>query len=327
MLRAMKVRRFGRLGWDLGEIGCGMWGAVAWSGGDQDEVRAALQVAVDRGCTFFDTALAYGAGASEALLGDLVRANPGRRLYTATKIPPKSGRWPSRRGFTLEDNYPPAHIEASVHASLAHSGLPRFDLIQLHTWEDDWLRDDRWWTALDGLRRQGLFTGIGLSLNRWEPWNGVAAVRSGLIDAVQVIYNIFDQSPEDQLLPVCAAHDVAVIARVPFDEGTLTGTLTRDTRFPADDWRSTYFVPENLAAAVPRAEALRPLVPPGSSMADLALRFVLGNPTIAAVIPGMRRRAHVEQNVACSDAGPLPPALHSELRRHRWDRLPTDWSQ
>jgi aryl-alcohol dehydrogenase-like predicted oxidoreductase len=323
----MKVRRFGRLGWDVSDVGYGMWGAVSWSGADRDDVRAALQLAVDLGCNFFDTAMAYGAGSSEALLGDLVRANPGRRLYTATKIPPKSQRWPSRRGFSLADNYPADHLEACVRASLANAGLPRFDLIQLHTWEDAWLDDVGWSARLEELRRQGLFGGIGLSLNRWEPWNGVAAVRSGLIDSVQVIYNIFDQNPEDQLLPMCAAHDVAVVARVPFDEGTLTGKLTLDSHFPADDWRSTYFVPENLAACVPRAEALRPLVPPGSSMAEMALRFILGNPTVATVIPGMRRRSHVEANLGCSDAGPLPASLQGQLRNHRWDRQPTAWSQ
>jgi len=312
----------------VGEVGSGMWGAVAWAGADPPEVRAALQRAVDLGCNFFDTAAVYGHGASEALLGDLVRANPDRRIYTATKIPPASGRWPSRRGDTVDESYPPEHIEASLRGSLKRAGLARFDLVQLHTWEDSWLSDLRWYEKLVELRAAGLFEGIGLSLNRWEPWNGVEAARSGLIDAVQVIYNIFDQSPADQLFPVCAAADVAVIARVPFDEGTLTGRLTRETRFPADDWRSSYFVPENLEASVERAEALRPLVPPGMDMAELALRFVLASETIATVIPGMRRLAHVERNVRVSDTpGELPPGLLARLGAHRWDRLPTSWSQ
>ena len=323
----MKFRRFGRLGWQLSEIGYGMWGAVAWTGGSREQVRAALQRAVDLGCNFFDTAFAYGEGASEALLGELVRANPNRRLYTATKIPPKSRRWPSRRGDTLDESYPADHIEEFVRLSLANAGLPRFDLIQFHTWEDAWVSDRRFMTKLEDLRREGLFEGIGISINRWEPWNGVEAVRAGLVDAVQVIYNIFDQNPEDQLFPVCAAHDVGVIARVPFDEGTLTGTLTRETRFPADDWRSSYFVRENLEACVARADALRPLVPDGLTMAEMALRFILANKTVGTVIAGMRRPEHVEANTACSDAGPLPPALQRDLRRHRWDRLPTSWSQ
>jgi aryl-alcohol dehydrogenase-like predicted oxidoreductase len=323
----MKTRRFGRLGWQISEIGYGMWGAVAWSGGDRGEVGAALQRAVDLGCNFFDTAHAYGDGASEALLGDLVRANPARRLYTATKIPPKNSRWPSRRGDTLDESYPPDHIEASLRLSLKQAGLPRFDLIQFHTWEDAWTRDRRWVAKLHELRAEGLFGGIGISINRWEPWNGVEAVRAGLVDAVQVIYNIFDQNPEDQLFPVCAANDVGVIARVPFDEGTLTGTLTKQTSFPKDDWRSSYFVPENLNASVDHAEALRPVVPPGMTMAEMALRFILTNRVVGTVIAGMRRPKHVEDNIACSDAGALPGAVQNELRRHRWDRLPTSWSQ
>lgn len=311
----------------VSDVGCGMWGAVAWAGADPTEVRAALQRAIDLGCTFFDTAAVYGNGASEALLGELVRANPERRLHIATKIPPRSGRWPSRRGDTVDESYPPEHIEASVRESLKRAGLDRFDLVQLHTWEDAWLGDLRWYEKLVELRAAGLIGGIGLSLNRWEPWNGVEAVRSGLIDAVQVIYNIFDQSPADQLLPVCEAADVAVIARVPFDEGTLTGRLTRQTRFPADDWRSTYFVPENLAASVERAEALRPLVPAGMDMAELALRFVLANETISTVIPGMRRLSHVERNIHVSDSPGLPAELLARLAAHRWDRVPTSWSQ
>jgi len=304
-----------------------MWGAVAWSGGDRQEVKAALQQAVELGCNFFDTAFAYAEGASEALLGDLVRANPARRLYTATKLPPKSRRWPSRRGDTLDDSYPPEHIEEYVRRSLKNAGLPRFDLIQFHTWEDAWLADRRWLQKLQQLRSEGLFEGIGISINRWEPWNGVEAVRSGLVDAVQVIYNIFEQSPEDQLLPICAANDVAVIARVPFDEGTLTGTLTKETRFPPDDWRSGYFNPENLGLSVDRAEALRPLVPAGMTMAEMSLRFVLSNPAISTVIAGMRRPSHVKANVASSDAGGLDPQLLAALRAHRWDRVPTPWSQ
>jgi aryl-alcohol dehydrogenase-like predicted oxidoreductase len=323
----MKFRRFGRLDWQVGEIGYGMWGAVAWSGGDRDEVRAALQRAVDLGCNFFDTAYAYGDGTSEGLLGDLVRANSSRRLRTATKIPPKNHRWPSRRGDTLDESYPPDHIEEYVRRSLENAGLPRFDLIQFHTWEDAWLQDRRWLAKLHELRALGLFDGIGISINRWEPWNGVEAVRAGVVDSVQVIYNIFDQNPEDQLLPVCAAHEVAVIARVPFDEGTLTGALTKATRFPPEDWRSGYFVPQNLTTSVERADALRPLVPAGCTMAEMSLRFILANPTVSTVIPGMRRVRHVESNTACSDADPLPPALHKALARHRWDRLPTDWSQ
>ena len=200
-------------------------------------------------------------------------------------------------------------------------------MIQFHTWEDGWLDDDRWAKKMDELRREGKIRAVGISINRWEPWNGVRAVRSGLIDAVQVIYNIFDQNPEDELFPACQEKDVAVLARVPFDEGSLTGTLTLDSKWPQGDWRNTYFVPENLKSSVEHAERLNPLLPPGMTMPEMALRFILNNPVVSTIIPGMRRIHHVESNLAASDGGPLPASLHTALRAHRWDRTPTKWSQ
>ena len=323
----MQYRRFGRTGWKVSEIGYGMWGLAGWTGADDAETRAALQRSVELGCNFFDTAWGYGAGRSEGILGELLRANPGRRLYTATKMPPKNFQWPSRREYTLDDCFPPDHIQEYVERSLRNAGLDAFDLMQFHTWEDSWLADERWIRKVTDLKSQGLFRAIGISLNRWEPWNGVKAVESGLIDAVQVIYNIFDQNPQDELLPACRSQDVAVIARVPFDEGTLTGTLTEDSRWPEGDWRNTYFVAENLRASVERAEALRPLVPRGMTMPELALRFILSEPTVSTIIPGMRKVPHVDANLATSDAGPLDAALLRELAKHRWDRQPTPWSQ
>jgi len=323
----MRYRRFGRTGWQVSEIGYGMWGMGGWTGSDDAESLASLQRSVDLGCNFFDTAWAYGAGHSEGLLGKLVRANPGKRLYTATKIPPKNGRWPSRREFTLDDCFPPEHIEDYVHRSLKNLGAGTIDLIQFHTWEDAWVADGRWAKKMDQLKQQGLIGAAGISINRWEPWNGVRAVLAGLVDAVQVIYNIFDQNPEDELFPACREHDVAVIARVPFDEGTLTGTLTKESKWPEGDWRNTYFVPENLNAAVNRVEALKPLIPGDTTLPDAALRFILMNDTVSTIIPGMRKAKHVEANLAASDSGPLAPGFYRELRRHRWDRQPTDWSQ
>jgi aryl-alcohol dehydrogenase-like predicted oxidoreductase len=308
-------------------MGYGMWGMAGWTGSDDAESLQSLQRAVDLGCNFFDTAWAYGAGHSEELLGRLLRANPNKRLYAATKIPPKNQKWPSRREFTLDECYPPEHIEEFVHRSLKNLGVEAIDLIQFHTWEDDWVADDRWARKIDDLKRQGLVRAAGISINRWEPANGVRAVRAGLVDAVQVIYNIFDQNPEDELFPACREHDVGVIARVPFDEGTLTGNLTKHSKWPAGDWRNTYFVPENLNASVDRAEALKPLLPPGMTLPEMALRFILMNETVSTIIPGMRKTRHVEANLGASDKGPLPPALHAELRKHRWERHPTEWSQ
>ena len=322
----MKYRQFGRTGWQVSEIGYGMWGMGGWSGSDDAESLDALQRAVDLGCTFFDTAYVYGDGRSENLLGRLVRANTDKKLYTATKVPPKNGRFPNLPEYTLEDSYPPDHIEEFVHKSLANAGLESFDLLQLHTWNDEWADIDSWSNKLDDLKRQGLIHASGISLNRWEPWNGVRAVRSGKIDSVQVIYNIFDQNPEDELFPACEEMNVAVIARVPFDEGTLTGTLTKETTFPPEDWRSGYFKPENLFPSVERADALKPLVPEGSTMPEMALRFILSHPAVSTIIPGMRKPRHVEANIAASDAGPLDAGLLEKLRPHRWVRKPAPWS-
>jgi aryl-alcohol dehydrogenase-like predicted oxidoreductase len=323
----MKYRRFGRTDWQVSEIGYGMWGMGSWSGSDDEESLAALQRAIDLGCNFFDTAWGYGEGHSEALLGKIVRNNPGKKLYTATKIPPKNRIWPSRRAFSLQDCFPPDHIEEYVHRSLKNAGLDKFDLFQFHVWEDHWVEDDRWAKKMDELRTQGLLDAVGVSINRWEPWNGVRTVRSGLVDAVQVIYNIFDQNPEDELFPACEEMNVAVIARVPFDEGTLTGTLTLESTWPSNDWRSTYFVPENLKSSVEHAEALRSLIPAGMMMAEMAMRFILNENRVSTIIPGMRKLKHVDANIATSEAGPLPEDLHTKLRQHRWVRNPTKWSQ
>ena len=330
----MEYRKFGRLGWDVSEIGYGMWGMASWSNSSDDESLASLQRAVDRGCTFFDTAYAYGDGHSENLLGQIVRANPGKRLYTATKIPPLNEKWPATSEYLLKDSYPPDHVEEFVHRSLENARFESFDLIQFHTWMDDWMRDDRWFYRLDDLRSQGLLKGIGVSINRWEPWNGIKAVRSGQIDAVQVIYNIFDQNPEDELFPACREMKVAVIARVPFDEGTLTGTLTKESRWPEGDWRNTYFVPENLIPSVERAEEIRQVLRNWNrehstdlTMSEAALRFILQNDDVTTIIPGMRKLSHVDANIAASDGASLPSELLNQLRKFRWVRKPAPWSQ
>jgi aryl-alcohol dehydrogenase-like predicted oxidoreductase len=323
----MRYRTLGRTGWQVSEIGYGMWGMAGWTGSDDTESMDALNRAVALGCTFFDTAWGYGAGRSERLLGELCHAHPNSGIIVATKIPPRNFTWPSRRGFTLDDCFPPDHIREYVHKSVENLGRAPIDLIQFHVWEDAWASDERWRRAIDDLKAQGLIRALGVSVNRWEPNNCLETLRTGVVDAVQVIYNIFDQAPEDELFPLCRELNVGVIARVPFDEGTLTGTLTTESRWPEGDWRNTYFVPENLAASVARAEALRPLIPAGQSMPVLALRWILANPTVCTIIPGMRKVRHVEANLAASDGRHLDQSLLDELKQHRWDRQPTAWSQ
>jgi aryl-alcohol dehydrogenase-like predicted oxidoreductase len=322
----MRYRTFGRTGWQVSDVGYGMWGMAGWSGSEDAESLRSLQLAVDSGCNFFDTAWAYGDGHSERLLGQVVRSNPGKRLYTATKVPPKHRLWPSRRGDTLDDVFPPDYVRDYAERSLTNLGLSTVDLLQFHVWEDDWADDDRWQRVVDDLKREGLTSAIGISINRWEPWNGLRTLRTGLVDAVQVIYNIFDQAPEDELFPLCRELNLGVIARVPFDEGSLTGALTKASTWPKGDFRNLYFTKENLHPTVDRIDDLKKVLPKAMTLPEMALRFILSNDDVHVVIPGMRKEAHVDANVRASDAGALDARLLESLRPYRWDRVPTSWS-
>ncbi|MEZ4934089.1 MAG: aldo/keto reductase [Saprospiraceae bacterium] len=323
----MEYRKFGRTNWQVSEVGYGMWGMGEWSGTDLQQVANALDRSVELGCNFFDTAWAYGAGKSENLLGELIKRHPSKKLFAASKIPPKNRQWPSKRGANIDDVFPNDYIFEYVELSLKNLGLEQLDLMQFHVWEDDWAENDEWKMAIQKLTDQGKVAAWGISINRWEPNNSLNTIQTGLVDAVQVIYNIFDQNPEDELFPLCKELDIAIIARVPFDEGTLTGTFTKETAFPKEDWRSTYFVPENLISSVEHADALRPIIPPHMNLPEMALRFILSNEDVSTVIPGMRQIKHVESNIGCSDGIGLKYDTLLELKKHRWDRLPTEWSQ
>jgi aryl-alcohol dehydrogenase-like predicted oxidoreductase len=323
----MHYRNFSKDKHKISEIGYGMWGLAGWTGTDQTEVQRALDRSVELGVNFFDTAWGYGAGKSEQILGALLRQHRHKQLFVATKIPPMNFKWPSLPEYQLKDCFPAHHIIEYTEKSLKNLGVEQIDLQQFHVWNDTWHDQDDWKNAIEKLTKQGKVAQWGVSVNRWEPDNVLDTLRTGLIDAVQVIYNIFDQAPEDNLFPLCKALDVSVIARVPFDEGTLTGMLTHDTTFPADDWRATYFVPENLHSSVDHADALRPLIPNNMTMAEMALRFILSTPDSATIIPGMRSVRHVESNCAASDGRALSADLMMELKKHRWDRERTEWSQ
>jgi aryl-alcohol dehydrogenase-like predicted oxidoreductase len=316
----MRYRPFGGTGWDVSEVGYGMWGMAGWTGSDDEESLASLDHAISLGCNFFDTAWAYGEGHSEVLLGRTLKRHPDMRLYTATKIPPKNRKWPARPDYSLDDVYPADYIREYTEKSLRNMDVSTMDLQQFHVWSDTWANDDRWQRAASTLKEEGLVRAIGISINRWQPENVLRALDTGIIDAVQVVYNVFDQSPEDQLFPACRDKNIAVIARVPFDEGSLTGTLTAESIWPEGDFRNSYFRPENLIPTLARVEKLRSAVPKTMTMPELALRHILQSPDVSTVIPGMRKRRHVEENIAASDGRRLPDELMAELRRHRWDR-------
>jgi aryl-alcohol dehydrogenase-like predicted oxidoreductase len=330
----MRYRTLGRLGWEISEIGYGMWGIAGGPGGftgaDYDTAPGCLDLAVELGCNFFDTAWAYGRGISEQMLGALLRRYPGRKLYVATKIPPKDMEWPPRADASLEEVFPPAHIREYTHKSLDNLGADRIDLVQLHVWEDRWAKDERWQEALRELKREGVIGAVGISVNRWEPANCLAALDTGLVDVIQVIYNIFDQAPEDELFPRTQRDGIGVIARVPFDEGTLAGAISIYSHWPEGDWRNTYFGPENLRPSVQRLGNLVGDVeahwPRRMLLAEMALRFILASPAVSTVIPGMRKTEHVRANLAVSDGQRLDDDRLAVLRRHRWDREPAWWS-
>jgi len=326
-----KKRIIPRLNWEISEIGYGMWGIGGgeggWKGNDDDESMLALQRAIDKGCNFFDTAWIYGRGHSEKIMGEVLRNNINKKLYVASKIPPKNRIWPSSREMKIEDVFPDDHIHEYIEKSLENLGTSSIDIMQFHVWEDSWWKNDSWKKIMLDYKQQGIIRAIGISINRWEPWNVLETLKTDLIDTVQVCYNIFDQSPDDELIPYCEKNGIGIIARVPFDEGILSGAISRDTKFDQDDWRSSYFVEENLLPSMDKVDEIKKLVPFGYTLAQLALKFILSNPQITTVIPGMRKIRHVDLNFETPNLPELNVELINKLKLFRWDRTPTTWSQ
>ena len=315
----MQYRPFGKTAIKVSETGFGAWqiGGAMWKDASDKQSFAALNRAVDLGVNFIDTAIAYQR--SEPIVGRVVRSR-SETIYVSSKIPPKNRKWPALHDMTLDETYPPDYVRQQAEASLKNLGLDHVDVMHFHTWTDEWTDDERWKRTVDDLKREGLFRYFAISLNAREANNGLKAVRTGLVDAVQVVYNIFEQAPEDKLFPLCREKGVAVIARVPFDEGGLTGRITPDTTFPEGDFRNIYFTPEVKAETYNRVEALREILPQEMTISQMALRFILSNPAVSTVIPGMTKIPHIEANVATSDGKGLPDDLIEALRAHRWNR-------
>jgi aryl-alcohol dehydrogenase-like predicted oxidoreductase len=306
----------------VSEIGFGAWGigGTMWIGARDDESLLALNRAIDQGVNFIDTAIVYGQGRSESLVGKVVRART-EEVWVATKVPPKNLEWPARKGVPVAEVFPADHVTRFAEKSLKNLGLERVDLLQLHVWRDEWLDQDGWRDALVGLKTQGKARFLGISINDHDPGSALRAVASGIFDTVQVIYNIFDPTPAAELYPACLKHGVGVLARVPLDEGGLTGTITPATVFPADDWRNHYFGGDRKRQVYERAEALRALLgAEAATLPELALRFCLSHDAVSTVIPGMRRLATVDANVAVADGRRLSPGLLAELAKHAWPR-------
>jgi aryl-alcohol dehydrogenase-like predicted oxidoreductase len=318
----MRYRRLGRTGIEVSEIGYGAWGigGAQWGGADDDESLQALHRAIDLGLNFIDTALAYGEGRSERLVGRVVRERD-ETVHVATKVPPRNRIWPAAEGAGLDEVFPPGYVTECAEQSLRNLELDTVDLLQLHVWNDDWAGSEELLGEIERLRDDGKIRRFGISINDHQPSNALRLVRSGAVDSVQVIYNVFDQSPEDELLPACREHDVGVIARVPLDEGGLTGRIGPDTEFEGDDFRASYFRGDRRREVHERVTAIASELGIGDGqLAEAALRFVLSEPAVSTVIPGMRSIRNVQRNIAASDAGPLSPDERERLRAHRWVR-------
>ena len=324
----MQYRKLGRTNFEVSDIGYGMWGMSGWSGSDDTQSRESLALATQLGCTFFDSAFAYGDGKSDQLLGELLTApaKHSKPLVAASKIPPMNLQWPASPHAKYSEVFPASHVfdyAGKIRRALQQDTI---DLLQFHVWDDRWADESEFRSTVEKLKSDGIIRALGLSLNRWQPANGIRAIRTGLVDVVQVIYNIFDQSPEDELFPACRLHNVGVIARVALDEGSLGGKMTRDMVFPASDWRAKYFSPKNLIPTLDRVDQLKKLVPAGMTLPEMAIRFILANDAVSTLIIGMRKPEHVRANLANSDAPPLSPDLLAQLKHHRWDRTPAPWS-
>ncbi|MFT4112524.1 aldo/keto reductase [Silvibacterium sp.] len=331
----MKLRTLGRSGLRISGIGLGTWGmggaVTGWHGADDATCTAAIHRALDLGLNFIDTALSYGEGHSERLIGAALAAKPDAQVMVASKIPPKNGFQNARSPETpLSAAFPPEHVIAATEESLRNLRRETLELQQLHLWHDAWLAStaerDALFEAIARLREQGKIRAFGISILRSNPENGVALIESGQVDAVQVIYNIFDQRAVTRLFPLCLERNVGVLARVPLDEGGLTGTITAETAFPEGDFRTGYFqgerkreVAERCAAIVNDLHATDESI----TLAELpriALQFALAHPAVTATIPGMRSPRNAERNCAISDLPPLTPEQIAILERHSWAR-------
>ena len=318
----MKYRRLGSTGIEVSEIGYGAWGigGALWQGSKDDESIQALHRAIDLGLNFIDTALAYGEGHSERLIGGVLKQRK-ERVSVATKIPPKNGKWPARRGIPLRDCFPYDYVIQSTEQSLRNLNVDAIDIQQFHVWNDEWIEDSEWSDAVSKLKDQGKIRHFGVSINDHEPENALRLGATGKVDTFQVIYNIFDQSPEEKLFPFCEQNKIGIIVRVPLDEGGLTGSITPVSTFPEGDFRVAYFRDERKQQVVEHVSKLKPLLgTEAQSVAELALRFTLSHPAVSTVIPGMRTVKNVEANCKVSDGRVVSRKMLAELRNHRWQR-------
>ncbi|MBX2976805.1 MAG: aldo/keto reductase [Ignavibacteriaceae bacterium] len=318
----MFYKKFGRTENEVSLLGFGCWGIgkSLWIGAEDTESKKALHRAIDEGVNFFDTALVYGDGHSESLVGE-VEKESGKTMFIATKVPSMKMEWPAKDESTLQESFPTDYIIKTTEQSLRNLKRDYVDVQQFHVWNDKWANQDEWKEAVYRLKKDGKVRYFGISINDHQPWNGIEAAKTGLIDSFQVIFNIFDQSPTDELLPFCAENNIAVIVRVPFDEGALTGMITPETTFPEGDFRNYYFRKERKAEVEKRvAKIQKEIQLETSTIAEAALRYLVSFNEVTTIIPGMRSEKNLLANINSILKGGLSPELLEQLKSHRWEK-------
>jgi len=318
----VKYRPFGKHGVQVSEIGFGAWAiGGSWGPQSEEDSLSALNRALDLGVNFIDTAAGYGSGKSERIIGRVLRERGDATTHVATKTPPAPGTWPPSPYDVAEERYSAAYLRQNVEERLECLGTERIDLLQLHTWTRAWNRDPTPFEHLRKLQQVGKLGLIGISTPEHDQNAVIDLMRGGHVDAVQVIYNLFEQEPAAELLDVAGETGTGIIVRVAFDEGVLTGKFTKETSFAEDDFRRNYFAGDRLERAVSRTEEIRADIEgTGLTLPQVALKFALAHPAVSTVIPGMRNAAQAEANCGVSDLPDIPEELLIKLRRHNWRR-------
>jgi aryl-alcohol dehydrogenase-like predicted oxidoreductase len=320
----LRYRRFGRTGWDVSEISFGGW-QLGGQWGDVDDAASvrSLLYAFERGVNLVDTAELYGAGHSEEVVGEALRQWGGDKVYVATKIQPVVWPPPEEDDPPMRGRYPEWHLRDGVQMALKRLGIERLDLLQLHGWLRDGVLNLDWLETLNALRQEGKIDKVGVSIRDYRPEEGVDLAAFGLVESVQVVFNMFEQRPADELFPAGAGTGTAFIARVPFDSGSLIGHWTKDTYagWPQDSVPAWLFRGERFTQTLQRLDALKELCAPYyPTLAEAALRYTLSDPHVSTVIPGMLTTGEIDMNVAYSDGDPFPAELKQQLVAHGWPR-------
>jgi len=318
----MKYRTLGKTKLKISEMGHGTWAmGFMWGPRDDGQALAALKKGLERGINFIDTAYLYGDGHSEKLIGQVLKET-GAKATVASKCPPNIKSWPPKPGTTAQEAFSGDYLTRMTELSLKNLGTEVLDLQQLHVWRPEWLDQGDWLEAVDRLKSQGKIHYFGVSLNDHDPDSGLELVKSGLVDTIQVIFNLFDQNPRKKLFPLCEENNVGVIVRVPLDEGGLSGKLTPGTEFIKGDWRAKYyFKGDRLRETWERAQKFSFLVQGEiKSLAQAALKFCLSEPAVSTVLAGMRRIEHVEENIRVSELPEFSPEALQRAHNLAWPR-------